>query len=150
MEKLKFDSGIKEYQIGSGVLRFNPGDPNVYARLMDAQGEITAVENDLVKKAGEIPQGDAAAVLRLMTEADTRMKAILSRVFGAGNDFDKILGGVNVMAVCGNGERAITNLLNALVPIIKEGAEKCAKQQANAAVAKAQLNRAQRRALAKK
>ncbi len=150
MEKLKFDSGIKEYQIGSGVLRFNPGDPNVYARMMDAQGEITAVESDLVKKAGEIPQGDAAAVLRLMTDADKQMKAILSRVFGAGNDFDQILGGVNVMAVCGNGERAITNLLNALVPIIKEGAEKCAKQQVNAAVAKAQLNRAQRRAQARK
>ncbi len=151
MEKLTFDSGIKEYQInGSGVLRFNPGDPNVYARLLDAADDIKAVENDLAEKAKGIPQEDGAAVLRLMTEADKRMKEILSRVFGAENDFNDILGGVNVMAVCDNGERAITNLLNALIPIIQEGAEKCARQQIGEAVEKAKQNRAQRRAQAKK
>ncbi len=148
MEKLSFDSGIKEFQInGSGVLRFNPGDPNVYARLLGALDDIQDVEKALMEKAKEIPQDDGAAVLRLMAEADRQMKAILNRVFGGGNDFDEILGGVNVMAVCDNGERAVTNLLNALMPIIQEGAERCAKQQANAAVAKAKLNRAQQRAL---
>ncbi len=148
MEKLTFDSGVKEYQInGSGILRFNPSDPNVYARLLEAKDDITAVEDDCVNKAKEIPQDDGAAVLRLMADADKRMKAILNRVFGAGNDFNEILGGVNVMAVCSNGERAITNLLSALMPIIQEGAERCAKQQADAAVAEARLNRAQRGAL---
>ncbi len=148
MKKLTFDSGIQEFQInGSGVLRFNPGDPNVYARLLDALDGMQDVEKALVEKAEKIPQDDGAAVLRLMAEADRQMKAILNRVFGGGNDFDEILGGVNVMAVCDNGERAVTNLLNALMPIIQEGAERCAKQQANAAVAKAKLNRAQQRAL---
>lgn len=145
MEKLTFDSGIREFEInGSGVLRFNPGDPNVYARLLDAMDEIKAVEADLVEKAKCVQDDDGAAVLRLMTQADKRMKEILSGVFGNENDFDQILGGVNVMAVCGNGERAITNLLNALTPIIQDGAEKCAKQQADAAVAEAQAARALR------
>ncbi len=148
MEKLTFDSGIKEYQLnGSGVLRFNPNDPNVYARLLDAMDDIQNVEKALVEKAKEIPQDDGAAVLRLMAEADKQMKEILNHVFGGENNFDQILGGINVMAVCDNGERAITNLLNALVPIIQEGAEQCAKQQTAAAVAGARLNRAQRRAL---
>lgn len=147
MKKLSFDSGVQEYRInGQGVLRFNPGDPNVYARMLDAMEEIRGVESDLVEQAKALPEGDGAAVLRLMSQADKRMKDILGKVFGAENDFEKILGGVNVMAVCGNGERAITNLLNALMPILQEGAERCAKQQTEEAVAEAKANRAQRRA----
>ena len=142
MEKLIFDYGIREFEInGNGILRFNPSDPNVYARLLDSMDEIKAVEDDLVEQAKGIQQDDGAAVLRLMAQADKRIKEILTEIFGPENDFDKILGGVNVMAVCGNGERAITNLLNVLIPIIQDGAEKCARQQADAAVAEAQAAR---------
>ncbi len=152
MEKLVFDSGIKEYKLGSGgVLRFNPSDPNVYARFMDAMDKIRAVETDLVQKAKELEQVEkqeesGAAVLRIMRAADRDTKKILSEVFGADNDFEKILGGVNVLAVAGNGERVITNLLAALHPIMVQGAEACAKQRSDAAVAQAKQNRAQRRA----
>lgn len=152
MEKLVFDSGIKEYKLGSGgVLRFNPSDPNVYARFMDAMDKIRAVETDLVEKAKGLEQVEqqeesGAAVLRIMRDADRDTKKILSEVFGADNDFEKILGGVNVLAVAGNGERVITNLLAALQPIMVQGAEACAKQHSDAAVAQAKQNRAQRRA----
>lgn len=145
MEKITFDTGIRAFKINeNGVLRFNPGDPNVYARLLDALEEIKAVENDLVEQSKDIQQDDGAAVLRLMSNADKRMKDILSGVFGQENDFNEIMGGVNVMAVAGNGERVITNLLNVLMPIVQEGAERCAKQQADMAVAEAQATRAQR------
>ncbi len=145
MEKLIFDSGIREFQINdNGVLRFNPSDPNVYARLLDSLDSMKAVERDLMEKAQALPQEDGAAVLRLMSDADKRMKEILGGVFGPENDFQEILGGVNVMAVCDNGERAITNLLNALMPILQAGAERCARQQADAAVAEARQNRAER------
>lgn len=145
MEKITFDSGIREFELnGRGVLRFNPSDPNVYARLMDALDEIKAVEGDLVEQAKVIQQDDGAAVLRLMAQADKRVKKILGEVFGPENDFDDILGGVNVMAVCGNGERAITNLMNALIPIIQAGAEQCARQQADKAVEEAKEARALR------
>lgn len=152
MEKLVFDSGIKEYKLGSGgVLRFNPSDPNVYARFMDAMDKIRAVETDLVEKAKGLEQVEqqeesGAAVLRIMRDADRDTKKILSEVFGADNDFEKILGGVNVLAVAGNGERVISNLLAALQPIMVQGAEACAKQRSDAAVAQAKQNRAQRRA----
>ncbi len=145
MEKLTFDTGVREFEVnGKGVLRFNPGDPNVYARLVDAMDDMKAVEADLVEQSRSIQQGDGAAVLRLMAQADKRMKDILTGVFGSENNFDEILGGVNVMAVCDNGERTITNLLNVLTPIIRGGAERCAKQQADMAVAEAKLARAQR------
>lgn len=151
MEKLIFDSGIKEYQINDGgVLRFNPSDPNVYARFMDAMEKIQTVENDLVAKAKKIEKTEdqsqsGAAALRLMAEADRETKKILTEVFGKDNDFDEILGGVNLLAVASNGERVITNFLAALQPIMVAGAENCAKQQVDAAVTEAKLNRSQRR-----
>lgn len=145
MEKLTLDFGIREFEInGNGVLRFNPGDPNVYSRLVNALDKIKGVENWLVEQSKAVPQNDGAAVLRLMAQADEKMKDILAWVFGGENDFDKLLCGVNLMAVCTNGERAITNLLNALTPIVQEGAENFAKQQVNTAVEDARLARAQR------
>lgn len=151
MEKLVFDSGVKEFNInGNGVLRFNPSDPNVYARFLEAMEKIRTVETDLVARAKELEKAEkqeeiGTAVLRLIRDADRDTKKILSEVFGADNDFDKILGGVNMLAVSGNGERVITNLLSALQPIMVEGAQNCAKQQSDAAVAQAKRNRAQRR-----
>ena len=63
-------------------------------------------------------------------------------MFGEENDFDALLGGVNLLAVAGNGERVITNLLQALLPVLTEGAKLCAAGQAEQAVEKAQARRA--------
>ncbi|MBE6943798.1 MAG: hypothetical protein E7453_06005 [Ruminococcaceae bacterium] len=149
MEKIVFDSGVKEYQINdNGVLRFNPSDPNVYARFFDAAEQIQQIEKDLVAKGESLnnAENSGEAAIRLMQEADTKVKEILSDVFGEGNDFDELLGGVNLLAVAGNDERVITNLMQALLPIIEEGAQKCADQRVGDAVQLAQKNRAQRRA----
>lgn len=148
MEKLYFDSGVREFQINdNGVLRFNPSDPNVFARFLDAAEQIKEVEAELVEKGKALDEENAGeAVIRLMEEADKRVKSLLARVFGPNNDFDQILGGVNLLAVAGNGERVITNFINALLPVIQEGAEQCAQQQISDAVQEAKKNREQRRA----
>lgn len=147
MEVLHFDSGIREYKINNnGVLRFNPGDPNVYARFLEASEKIQEIEKNLTDKAAKLKENDGAATLSLLADADKQMKDVLGWVFGKGNDFNDIMEGVNLMAVATNGERVITNLLNALLPIIQQGAESCAKQQIGDAVQQAQLNRAARRA----
>ena len=149
MEKIIFDSGVKEYQINdNGVLRFNPSDPNVYARFFDAAEQIQQIEKDLVTKGEEFNNTESSgeAAIRMMQEADTKVKEILGNVFGEGNDFDELLGGVNLLAVAGNDERVITNLMQALLPIIEQGAKKCADQKVGDAVQLAQKNRAQRRA----
>lgn len=151
MEKLNFDTGIREFEInGCGVLRFNPADPNVYARLMEAGEKIKAAEADLVAKASETKEADGGAVLQLLADADRQIKEVLRWVFGPENDFDQILGGVNLLGIGANGERVITNFLAALTPVIQAGAEDCARRQVSGAVAQARLNRAQRRAAAKK
>lgn len=142
MEKISFDSGVKSYKInGAGVLRFNPGDPNVYARFLEAADKLQEVENALVAEAKTLPEADGAAVVQLLNRADKEIKGILSWVFGQENDFDTILGGVNLLAVADNGQRVVTNLLEALQPILVEGAERCAREKVDAALRKAKSRR---------
>lgn len=144
MQNIQFDSGVAEYRInGGGVLRFNPGDPNVYARFSEAMDKVKALESELVEKAKGVALEDSGLELvKLMADADRQMKQTLNWVFGSGNDFDTLLGGVNLLAVAGNGERVVTNFFAALEPILVDGAEKCAREKTDAAVAKAKARRA--------
>ena len=140
MEKISFDSGVREYRLNDGgVLRFNPGDPNIYGRFLDAGDKIAQVEKELRAEAAEKTAGEDA--IRLLLRADSKIKEILGWVFGEQNDFHKLLGGVNLMAVADNGERVVTNLFAALQPVLTEGAKRCAKQQTEDAVRRARERR---------
>ena len=142
MEKISFDSGIKSFKInGGGVLRFNPSDPNVYARFLEAADKMQDVEKTLAEEAKQIREADGAAVVQLLNKADQNIKHILCWVFGQENDFDRILGGVNLLAVAENGQRVVTNLLNALEPVLVAGAERCAQEKVENAVNKAKARR---------
>lgn len=146
MQNIKFDSGVQEFQInGGGVLRFNPSDLNVYSRFMDAIEDIRKVEQVMQEKIrGMSAAGTGAGFLQIANEADKEVKKILQNVFGKQNDFDEIFCGANVLTVTGNGEMVLTNFLNALKPIIEDGARSFAKAQAEAV--KKNQNRFQRRA----
>lgn len=149
MDQIIFDSGIKEYRVNEkGVLRFNPSDPNVYGRFVDAVDKIKVVEAEMAAKANAIDaeQGDpdtGVALIRIMCETDRKMKDILNEIFGEGNDFNEILEGVNLMAVAADGNRVVNNLIDALAPVLEAGAKSCADIEVEAA----KLNREQRRAL---
>lgn len=145
MEKISFDSGVRSYKInGSGVLRFNPCDPNVYARFLEAADRLQGIEQVLVEDAKTLDTADGAGVVQLLKRADREMKQELSRVFGEENDFEKILGGVNLLAVADNGQRVVTNLLEALQPVLIDGAERCAQQKAEQALEQAKLRRGEK------
>lgn len=133
METIQFDCGIKEYRLGGGVLRFNPADPNLYARFAQAGEKLRQVEQEV--------SGGEGDTLDLMTQADSRMKQVLSWVFGPGNDMDKLLGGVNLLAVASNGRRVMENLLAALEPVLLAGAEACVRQKTQEAVDQAKRRR---------
>ena len=131
MEKIQFDSGVRSYRInGGGILRFNPGDPNLYSRFLEAVEKLQEAESELTRQAETARAED---MVKLMTQADEKMKNILGWVFGESNDFHKLLGGVNLLAVADNGERVVTNLFAALEPVLVEGAKRCAGQQAEKA-----------------
>ena len=143
MEKLKFDSGMRTFSVnGTGVLKFNPGDPNVYARFLEAAEKIASVEQELQEQAQALTgQDTGTGVVMLMEHADKKIKELLAWVFGSHNDFDQILQGVNLLAVADNGERVITNFFEALQPVLVAGAKRCASQTAQAAVDKANARR---------
>ena len=144
MEILSLDLGIKEYRLTEkGILRFNPSDPNVYARFLGAEKDIRAVEQEAAAKANAETDNIGGAAIRIMEESDIKIKDVLNRIFGHGNDFHAILEGVNVLAVGGNGNRIISNLLEVLTPIMEQGA----KDFADGKIAEAKLNREQRRAM---
>jgi len=129
MKKIKFDTGMEEVVLGGGVLRFNPRDPNLFARFEAAAEKMQTVEKDMTEKAKAV-EADGLAVMRILQEADKAMKEILSWIFGGGNDFDTILQGVNLLAVASNGQRVVTNLFEALEPVLLEGAKCCAEHHA--------------------
>ena len=145
MEQLTIDTGLREYAVnggpehGGGVLRFNPSDPNVYSRFCTLQNQLQELEQQVQAQS---PTGTDA--IQLLAQADQRAKGLLAEVFGPGNDFDAMLGGTNLLAVAGNGERVITNLFAALQLILEAGARQCADAKATLAVQQAQAARAAR------
>ncbi len=125
MENL-LDIGVEEYHIaGGGVLRFHPGDPNLYARFLQAEAEFMQLEKEF-----SAPDKTGEAVLAQMEAADQKMKQLLNDVFGGENDFHKALGGVNLLAVGVDGKNVATHLFGALEKILTEGAKRFARQQA--------------------
>ena len=146
---LQFDDGLLRLDInGNGILTFNPSDFNVYQRFFGLLKELPQLEK---RYAAEVEQpgseDDSFALagreLDRARELDREIKDKLGVAFGPGNDFDALLGGANLMAVGNNGQRVITNLLNALAPYIEEGAKRHQQEAAEAAL----RSRAQRRAV---
>lgn len=146
MHKLLVDTGVEEFEVnGRGVLRFNPGDPNLYHRFFAARDELAAMDEELTRKSAALPtEADGGASLELLAEYDRRIKALLNRVFGAPNDFDALLDGVNLAGVGTNGRRVVENLLDALTPVLQAGAQRTVQATAADAVAAADAARAAR------
>ena len=120
MEKIKFDSGVKQYEInGHAVLRFNPSDPNLYKRFKEVGDYLLGLEKEVSAKSKSVSTG--LDMIDILSEYDKTMKEKLRYVFGADNDFEAIFEGENVMALASNGEMIITNFLNGILPIVEAG-----------------------------
>ena len=133
MQIIEFDDGMRGYRINNGgVLRFNPADPNIYTRFMQLDEKMEQLQQQL-KGIQDIAQQ--------MSAADRGMKQMLGWVFGEHNDFDALLGGVSLLAVACNGKRVLTNLLEALEPLLLEGAESCVADLADQAAEHAAARR---------
>lgn len=153
MEKLLFDDGILRLDVnGNGLLCFNPSDFNLYQRFCEFSRRLPEYEKAYKKEYedalldGKVETEFEAAERELnrAKEIDARIKKELSDVFGAQNDFDKLLGGVNLMSFGKNGQRVITNLLDALAPYIEKGVKSYMKNEAGDAVSAAKKARAKR------
>ena len=152
-DKLVFDDGLLHLDVnGNGELVFNPSDFNLYQRFCAFLQELPQIENkyrDEVEKPRD-PGSEkelielAGRELDRAKEIDADIKGRLSSGFGSGNDFDKLLGGVNLMAFGSNGKRVLANLLDALTPYLEKGAKQHMRDAASDAVADAKKRRAAR------
>lgn len=155
-EKLVFDDGLVRLNVNdNGILCFAPGDFNLYQRFCSFLKELPEIEAQYksgVEDVGAVPENASEAeqleaagkVLDKAREIDLTIKKRLGAVFGGTNDFDQLLGGVNLMSWAGNGERVITNFLNAITPYLDNGVKRYMKDAAAGAVEKAKQNRAKR------
>lgn len=149
MQNLTIDTGMQEYLINNrAVLRFNPSDPNLYHRFFAAAPKLDALDAELTEQLKALPAkpDDARAErgLALLTDYDHRIKALLTEIFGGENDFDKVLEGVNLAGTGANGKRVVQNLLDALTPILQDGAAQHLQTAAANARAEADAARAAR------
>lgn len=120
METLIFDTGIKSYRVGGGVLAFNPADPKLYTRFLDCLSDLEALEAAV--------SGEGHLLERIRT-ADNQAKAALSKVF-PGADWEAIFQGVSLLAVGSNGSSVLANFLAALEPVLRSGALAAARAEA--------------------
>lgn len=166
MDKLIFDTGIKEYEVnGKAILRFNPTDQNVYARFCEFYNEIVDLikpYDEAVEKFQKENQGagieldekgfaKAAQLMEVSRKTDINIKERLTYVFGDENDFEAMFGGVNIAAATDSGDTVIENFLEAILPLVEtnaENREKMMKEKIEKATSKANLNRQQRRKIA--
>ena len=102
-------------------MRFNPADPGLYGRFAAAEQKLTALETELTEKS---KAADPKGLLELMNEADAKAKQLLGEVFGPNNDFHKALGGISLLAACGNGKTLAENLFGALGKVLEQGADR--------------------------
>ena len=123
MQNLAIDTGMKEYLINNrAVLRFNPGDPNLYHRFFAAAPQLDTLDAELTEK----------------------LKALPAEPDPARAEQGLALEGVNLAGTGANGKRVVQNLLDALTPILQDGAAQHLQSTAAAARAEADAARAAR------
>lgn len=103
MKKLQFDDGCVDYKVGQGVLRFNPCDPGLYERFVQAVERIGA----MTVSAGAL------------AEADSAIRAELSGVF-PGCDLQAIFP-QSMLSLCKNGKVLAVNFLEAVEGELLDG-----------------------------
>ena len=101
METLKFDNGVKSYKVGGGVLRFNPADPALYDRFLEAAQALQTMS----------PASFA--------EADSAVRQQLQKAFPDA-DLSAVFPG-NLLAMCRNGKLLVENFLEAMEPVLLAG-----------------------------
>lgn len=148
MKELNLNIGLERYQMvkGGAPLVFNPKDQNIYARfssVIDTMNKIEQSAKEETQKITKDTPDSSAQMLRVFENADRRMKEALNGVFGGENDFDKILCGVNLLALTDDGRRVVEVLMEALTPIFRAGAQSYIDEE----LEKANRNREQRLAL---
>ena len=140
MNQLAVDLGLEEYALFDGaVLRFNPADPNLYARFLELEPRLEALQKGLQQN---FEADEGMQMIELLRRTDQELKELLTSVFGPQNDFSRLMQGINLLAVGQNGLTVAENLLTALEPVLLSGAERFVRERTREACRQARQRRA--------
>ena len=70
MKTLNIDTGVEEFSVnGRGVLRFNPGDPNLYHRFFALGRDLAALDGELEQKLAALLEAGARRQAEALADA---------------------------------------------------------------------------------
>lgn len=121
MQKLVFDRGYKEYQIGddeNAVIRINTADVGILARLNEAVKNIEQIQ----KKYESAENTDA---IQLITECDKDIREQINYIFGS-DVCTVAFGEINCLSLAG-GKPIFENFLEVLIPVMQADFESAQK-----------------------
>lgn len=121
MQKLVFDRGYKEYQIGddeNAVIRINTADVGILARLNEAVKNIEQIQ----KKYENAENTDA---IQLITECDKDIREQINYIFGS-DVCTVAFGEINCLSLAG-GKPIFENFLEVLIPVMQADFESAQK-----------------------
>lgn len=111
MQKLVFDRGYKEYQIGddeNAVIRINTADVGILARLNEAVKNIEQIQ----KKYENAEKAENTDAIQLITECDKDIREQINYIFGS-DVCTVAFGEINCLSLAG-GKRFLKTSLKCL------------------------------------
>lgn len=124
MQKLVFDRGYKEYQIGddeNAVIRINTTDVGILARLNEAVKNIEQIQ----KKYENAEKAENTDAIQLITECDKDIREQINYIFGS-DVCTVVFGEINCLSLVG-GKPIFENFLEVLIPVMQTDFESAQK-----------------------
>ena len=124
MQKLVFDRGYKEYQIGddeNAVIRINAADVGILARLNEAVKNIEQIQ----KKYENAEKAESTDAIQLITECDKDIREQINYIFGS-DVCTFAFGEINCLSLVG-GKPIFENFLEVLIPVMQADFESAQK-----------------------
>ena len=124
MQKLVFDRGYKEYQIGddeNAVIRINTTDVGILARLNEAVKNIEQIQ----KKYENAEKAESTDAIQLITECDKDIREQINYIFDS-DVCTVAFGEVNCLSLVG-GKPIFENFLEVLIPVMQADFESAQK-----------------------
>ena len=81
MAKLNYSTGVQEFEVEGGTIRFNPADPVFVRRLYDAFSAL-GEQQEAGEKQNQALTGEA--LFEVIEEKDAEMRRSIEGVFGPG------------------------------------------------------------------
>lgn len=82
--KLNYSTGVQEFEVAGGSIRFNPADPQFVHRLLDCFDRLQKRQDD-GEQENEVLAEDGEMLFRTIEERDAQMRQDIEMVFGPGS-----------------------------------------------------------------